>query len=448
MSGRILLIDDEGPFREDLARLLREEGFACETAASGEEGLRAAEQEAPDLVLCDIAMPGMDGVEVTSRIAASIPETPIILVTAHGTLEIAIEAFRSGASDYLLKPVVLEDLLARVRRALQYRRVLSELRYLRRELSDAHFGPRLVGAHPSIQAIRRILEKVAPTDSTVLITGESGTGKEVVARALHEARSEPDRPFIAVNCAAVPRELMESELFGHVRGAFTGAVKDKPGLFELAHGGTLFLDEIAELPLELQPKLLRAVEQGELQRVGGSRPVPFHARILAATNRDLKAEVAEGRFRGDLYYRIRVVEISLPPLRERRSDISLLVGHILPRLGARLKRRVLGVDESAMKILVGAPWPGNVRELENVLERALILADGEYIGVRDLPPELAMAECCPEASEDLRRAVRAFEREHIRQVLSATGDNKEEAAIRLGVNPSTLYRRLKDLESQ
>jgi DNA-binding NtrC family response regulator len=448
MSGRILLIDDEELFREDLARILREEGFACETAASGEDGLRAAEQEAPDLVLCDIAMPGMDGLEVTSRIAASFPEAPIILITAYGTLDTAIEAFRSGASDYLLKPVVPEDLLVRIRRALQFRRMLNELRYLRRELSDTHFGTQLIGAHPSIQAIRLMIEKVAPTDSTVLITGESGTGKEVVARALHEASSGPDRPFIAVNCAAVPRDLVESELFGHVRGAFTGAVKDKPGLFELANGGTLFLDEIGELPLELQPKLLRAVEQGQLRRVGGTISVPFHARIVAATSRDLKAEVTAGRFRAELYYRIRVVDIHLPPLRERRSDIALLVNHIVPRLNARLKRRVVGVDQPVMKLLTSAPWPGNIRELENVLERALILADGEYIGVRDLPPDLTVLQCCPEVSEDLRAAVRAFELEHIRQVLSATGGNKEQAAIRLGVNPSTLYRRLKDLESE
>jgi DNA-binding NtrC family response regulator len=448
MSGRILLIDDEELFREDLARILREEGFACETAASGEAGLRAAEQEAPDLVLCDIAMPGMGGVEVTSRIAASFPEAPVILITAYGTLDTAIEAFRSGASDYLLKPVVPEDLLVRIRRALQFRRMLSELRYLRRELSDTHFGTQLIGAYPSIQAIRLTIEKVASTDSTVLITGESGTGKEVVARVLHEASCGPDRPFIAVNCAAVPRDLVESELFGHVRGAFTGAVKDKPGLFELANGGTLFLDEIGELPLELQPKLLRAVEQGQLRRVGGTMSVPFHARIVAATSRDLKAEVTAGRFRADLYYRIRVVDIQLPPLRERRSDIPLLVNHILPRLNARLKRRVAGVDQPAMQLLTSVPWPGNIRELENVLERAMILADGEYIGLPDLPPDLTVSQCCPEVSEDLRAAVRAFELQHIRQVLSAAGGNREQAAIRLGVNPSTLYRRLKDLESE
>ncbi len=448
MSGRILLIDDEELFREDLARILREEGFACETAAGGKDGLSAAEHEAPDLVLCDIAMPEMDGIEVTSRIAASFPEVPIILITAYGTLDTAIQAFRCGASDYLLKPVVLEDLLVRIRRALQFRTTLSELRYLRRELSETHFGAQLIGMHPSIQAIHHTLEKVAQTDSTVLITGESGTGKEVVARALHEAGCGAERPFIAVNCAAVPRELVESELFGHARGAFTGAVQEKPGLFELANGGTLFLDEIGELPLELQPKLLRAVEQGQLRRVGGTLSVPFQARIVAATSRDLKAEVSAGRFRADLYYRIRVVDIQLPPLRERRNDIPLLVNHILPRLNARLKRRVIGVDQAAITLLTGAPWPGNVRELENILERALILAEGEYIGVCDLPPDVTVAQCCPEVSENLRAAVRTFELQHIRQVLSATGGNREQAALRLGVNPSTLYRRLKDLEGE
>jgi DNA-binding NtrC family response regulator len=280
---------------------------------------------------------------------------------------------------------------------------------------------------------------VADTDSTVLIYGESGTGKELVARALHEASPARRRPLVPVNCAAIPRDLFESELFGHVRGAFTGAVRDRRGFFELAEGGTLFLDEVAELPLETQPKLLRAIEQKQVTRVGGSRPTQVRTRIVAATNRQLREEIEAGRFREDLYYRLRVVEIALPPLRERREDVPLLVEHFVRRLNLRLKRKLLGVDREAMRVLMSSPWRGNARELENVLERAMILASGEFLGIGDLPTELSGSVHCPDLSDDLRTA-------DIRQVLDASGGNREEAARRLGINASTLYRRLKDLD--
>jgi two-component system response regulator PilR (NtrC family) len=446
MSARILIIDDEDILREDLAALLRDEGYACRTAADGEEGVRLAEDEQPDIVICDLVMPGLGGVEVVQRLATSLPEVPVILITAHGTMETALEAFRAGAIDYLLKPVLPRDLMLKVRRCLEHRRLVIEVRHLRREMSDLSTGTRLIGEHPSIVKIRELVERVAGTESTVLITGASGTGKEVVARAIHEAGPGAARPFVPLNCASIPRDLFESELFGHVRGAFTGAVKDKPGQFELAAGGTLFLDEIGELPLELQPRLLRAIERKEFTRVGGTRPVEAKARIVVATNRVLQKEVDEGRFREDLFYRLRVVEIDLPPLRDRKDDIPLLVEHFVHRLNARLKRSVLGVDRPAMRVLMSASWRGNARELENVLERAMILADGDFIGIGDLPAELAGSVHCPEQSDDLRTAVRAYEREHIRQVLVSVDGNKEEAARRLGVNASTLYRRLKSLE--
>jgi two-component system response regulator PilR (NtrC family) len=446
MSARILIIDDEDILREDLAALLRDEGYSCRTASDGEEGVRLAEDGEPDVVLCDLVMPGIGGVEVVNRLAAARPELPVILITAHGTMETALEAFRAGAVDYLLKPVLPQDLIVKIRRCLEHRRLLMEVRHLRREVSDLSTGTRLIGEHPSIAKVRELIQRVASTDSTILISGESGTGKEVVARAIHEAGPGTGRPFVPLNCASLPRELFESELFGHMRGAFTGAVRDKPGQFELAAGGTLFLDEIGELPPEVQPKLLRAIEQKEFTRVGGTRTVEVRTRVVASTNRELKSEVAEGRFREDLWYRLRVVEIDLLPLRERRDDIPLLVEHFVSRLNGRLKRRVLGVDRPAMRVLMSASWRGNARELENVLERAMIFADGDFIGIGDLPAELAGSLHCPTQSDDLRTAVRAYEREHIRQVLASVDGNKEEAARRLGVNASTLYRRLKGLD--
>jgi DNA-binding NtrC family response regulator len=446
MSQSILLVDDEDMFREDLASLLRQQGFACRTAAGGEEGLRAAQAEAPDLVLCDLVMPGGSGLELVSRLAALYPELPVIVLTAYGTLETAVEAFRSGATDYLLKPVVPEDLLCKVERLLEHRRLMGEVRYLRREMSEVRVGSGLVGTSPAMEGVRKLIARVAAGDSTVLIRGGSGTGKEVVAREIHAAGRGPERPFVAVNCAAVPRDLFESELFGHVKGAFTGAVRDRPGLFEVAADGTLFLDELSDLPLELQPKLLRAIERKEVLRVGETRTRPAQARIIAATQRDLQEEVAARRFREDLFFRVRVLEIVIPPLHERREDIPLLVEHFIPRLNARLKRRILGVDQAAMRVMMSAPWQGNVRELENTLERAMLLTDKECIGVADLPAELTARADSAELSDDLRAALRAYEREHIRQVLGATGENREEAARRLGIDVSTLYRRLKALD--
>jgi DNA-binding NtrC family response regulator len=445
MGGRILLIDDEDMFREDLASLLGQQGFTCRTAANGEAGLRAAEAEAPDLVLCDLVMPGAGGLEVLNGLAALYPELPVIVLTAYGTLETAVQAFRSGAVDYVLKPVVPDDLLSKVARCLEHVRLAREVRWLRREVSEVRTGARLVGASPAMERVRGHIAKVAGSDSTVLIRGESGTGKELVAREIHDIGRGSERPFVAVNCAAVPRELFESELFGHVRGAFTGAVRDRPGLFELASDGTLFLDEIAELPLELQPKLLRAIERKEVMRVGGTRMMPARARIVAATQGDLEGEVATGRFREDLFFRVRVFEIVTPPLRERREDVPLLVEHLVSLLNARLKRHVLGVDHVAMRVLMGAPWRGNVRELENALERAMLLTEDAYVGVADLPAELTGGVHCPELSDDLHAALRAYEREHIRQVLAASDGNREEAARRLGIDVSTLYRRLKTL---
>ena len=446
MSGRILLIDDEAVFREDMAALLRDEGYDCDTAAGGEEALRRAGAEAPEVILCDLVMPGLSGIDLVSRLANLCPDTPLMIITANATVESAVGAFRAGATDYILKPVLPEDLFQKIGRCIEQRKLERELRYLRRHISESATGTTIIGRSRAIEGVREMIERVGPSSSSVVIAGESGTGKELVARALHHAAGNDHAPFIAVNCAALPRDLMESELFGHVRGAFTGAHRDKPGYFELASGGTLFLDEICELPLELQPKLLRAIDQQEIYRVGATRPTRTSVRIVAATNRDPRREIEEKRFREDLFFRISVVQIELPPLRERREDIPLLIEHLLGRLGTRLNRRVTGVTNNATRALMGAPWRGNVRELVNVLERAVLLANAEQIDVCDLPREFSGAECPDVPPDDLRAAIRAYEREHIRQVLQVAGGTREQAARRLGIDASTLYRRMKELE--
>jgi DNA-binding NtrC family response regulator len=440
----VLLIDDEAVFREDVAVMLRDEGYDCDTAADGDEALAKLADLAPDVILCDLVMPGISGVELISRIATIVPQTPIIIVTAHATLETAVGAFRAGAVDYIIKPALAEDLFQKIGRCIEQSQREGELLYLRRQVSEQATGTTIVGHSRAIEELRALIARIGPSASSVLITGESGTGKELVARALHAAGEDDRAPFIAVNCAALPRDLMESELFGHVRGAFTGAIRDKAGYFELANGGTLFLDEICELPVELQPKLLRAIDQQEIFRVGSARPMRVRIRFVSATNCEPKREIAERRFREDLFFRLAVVEVQLPPLRDRRSDIPLLIEHLLGRLGKRMGRRPPAVSNAAIRALMSAPWRGNVRELENVLERAILLSDGELIDVEDLHQEISGASSSD--SDDLRSAVRAYEREHIRQVLVTTGGNREEASRRLGIDPSTLYRRMKELE--
>jgi len=445
MASRVLIIDDEEMFREDLALLLTDRGYTCETAADGEQGVRVAAEFEPEVILCDIVMPRMGGVEAVGELVRICPEACVLMITAHGTMETAVEAFRKGATDYILKPIVLEDVLSKIERYLEHRHLRREVRALRRELQREEQTKSLIGKSAVMEALYRLIDKVAQTDSTVLITGESGTGKELVARAVHEGGESRERAFVAVNCASLPESLIESELFEHVKGAFTGANEDRVGLFEVAEGGTLFLDEITEMEVGVQAKLLRVIEQKEVRRLGGSRTVHVQTRVMASSNRDLKKAVQEGSFRVDLYFRLRVIEIDIPPLRERREDIPSLAEHFVQKYNAQLKKRFLGVDAEAMRILMLYSWPGNVRELENAIERAMILADGEFVSVVDLPPDVTSAVQFPKLQDDLRDAVRAYEREHIRQVLSSCGGNREETARRLGINPSTLYRKMTDL---
>ncbi|TAL17866.1 sigma-54-dependent Fis family transcriptional regulator [bacterium] len=379
---RILVVDDDASLRRVLEYNLAEEGYEVTAAGSGEEALSFLARERFDLVVTDIKMPGMDGMDLLRRVKEGSPDTQVVMITAFGTIEMAVEAMKAGAFEYVTKPFNRDELKLTVKKALRYRTLETENLRLKKEVSRKFGFENLVGDSPRMQEVFRLVEKVADSDVSVLITGESGTGKELVAKAIHYRSRRSEKPFVAINCAAIPRELLESELFGYRKGAFTGAVRDKKGKFEDAGGGTLFLDEIGELPVELQPKLLRAVQEREITPVGGNAPVRFDARIISATNRDLEAEIAKGRFREDLYYRLAVVPVRLPSLRERPEDIPLLVRHFLEKLGGGAR---ISIAPEALEALKNHYWKGNVRELENTLERLVILRESDRIRLEDLP---------------------------------------------------------------
>lgn len=445
--GRVLIVDDEEVIAATLQEFLEGEGYEVAVAADAMTALAQCEALEPDLVLCDVQLPGADGLDLLDRLLRVRPDSLVMMITAYATVESAVAAFQRGAHDYLMKPVLFDELLTKLDRLMAYRRLLLENQALRRQLHAREEGPALVGDGPGMERIKTIIRKAGPTRSNVLITGESGTGKELVARALHELGAQADAAFLAINVAAIPHDLLENQLFGHVRGAFTGADRDRAGLFVAAGAGTIFLDEIGEMPLATQAKLLRAIENKEVLPVGAVRPVPVAARVVAATNKDLSAEVADGRFRADLYYRLNVVTIHLPPLRERREDIPELVATLLARQARRQGKRVDGVDNATMRGLMAATWKGNVRELDNALERAVILAEGPILTPDDFPPEL-MPETDRVASssgDNLRAALRDYERRHILRVLSECGDDKRDAARRLGLGLSSLYRKLEEL---
>ena len=443
MRGSILVAEDEATARSSLVEILSEEGYQVYEAADGQAAGQLLEELDLDLVLCDLKMPGSDGLTVLQQVRERAPQTLVLLMTAYGSVETAVEALRWGVQDYLLKPLLFEDLLHKIDRLLTYKQQAWELQLLRREVNqDAQFE-RLVGRSPAMQEVMRLVKKVAPTNATVLLTGESGTGKEVVARLLHAHSARKDHVFLPINCSAIPETLLESQLFGHTKGAFTGAAGAHDGLFQRARGGTVFLDEIGELPLPLQAKLLRVVEEKEILPLGATTPVTVDVRLLAATNRDLKQEVESGRFREDLYYRLHVIGLSLPPLRDRREDIPPLIDYLVQRHNRAMKKAYKGVGNAAMKLLLSLPWKGNVRELDNVLERAMILGDGEWITPADLPHDEEFAGTpAMQSSDNLREAVRAYERSHIENVLSKMGGDKRGAAELLGLSLSSLYRKL------
>src|SRR5712672_1102570 len=459
MADRVLVVDDEQSLRKVLAATLQREGYEVSVCGDGEEAIAALERDGADVVVTDLVMPRMDGLSLLRKVVARHPDVPVIVVTAHGRVDSAVEAMKAGAFDFLAKPFDHEELKAIIAKAARQsdynqRNVVPEAP----QEGAARRYTEIIGRGRQMQELQQVIAKVSDAPSTVLIQGESGTGKELVATALHETSSRRDRPFIKINCAAIPRELVEAELFGFEKGAFTGAVQSKPGRFELADGGTLFLDEIGEIPLEMQVKLLRAIQESEFERVGGVRTTKVEVRLVAATSRDLGKEIAAGRFREDLYYRLNVVPIFLPPLRERREDIPLLVEHFREKYNARLRKNVEKIEEDAIACLMAYPWPGNIRELENVLERTILFAEGPRISLAELPPSLrkAAGEAPPPAQEAaqsgppgplkeiVKEQVQAIERDLIVRGLEVTGGNVTRTAKLLKISRKSLQMKMKE----
>jgi DNA-binding NtrC family response regulator len=448
IKGRILVVDDDRAACALLADGLAAEGFESEWRLSGDEALTAVEANAFDAVITDLNMQGMKGTEVCRRVAALRPGTPVLVVTAFGSMDAAVEALRAGAYDFITKPFEIEAVAHTLERALAHRALEQEVQRLRRAVDETKRFGRLLGASPAIREVYDLIERIADSESTVLVTGESGTGKEVVAHELHERSRRAGGPFVAINCAAMPEPLLESELFGHVKGAFTDAKTAKQGLLVGATGGTLFLDEIGDMPTGLQPKLLRALQERTVRPVGGTSEVSFNARVVAATNRDLETAVSDGRFREDLYYRINVINVALPPLRARGGDILLLAQAFSEELSARAGKDIVGLSREASERLMGYDWPGNVRELSNCIERAVALARGEQIEVADLPDRIRRHESRHVliASNDPTDLVplEEMERRYVLRVLEAVKGNKSMAAKILGLSRKTLYRRLEE----
>jgi len=447
-KGNILIADDEDGVRESLAEVLDEEGYRVTQVADGTAALAALATEDFDIIISDVRMPGADGLEVLQRAREQCPQSMVLLMTAHATVDTAVQALRRGAQDYLLKPVLFEDALHKIEYLLQHRQTAWENQFLRHQAERQWDFENMIGRSAAMTEVMRLVRRVAPTPSTVLITGESGVGKEVVARAIHHFSDRADAILLPVNCGAIPENLLESQLFGHVRGSFTGAVSNQEGLFQRARSGTIFLDEVGELPIGLQVKILRAIEMKEIHPVGAAAPATVDVRIIAATNRDLHGEVEAGRFREDLFYRLNVFDIYIPPLRERREDIPALVDHFVRVHNQELKKRFKGVDSVTLKILMSLPWKGNVRELDNVIEHSMILGDGDWITLDDLPSSIrrdTVASHLP-AGDNLREALRAYEKAHIESALAKAGDDKKAAAKTLGIALSSLYRKIEELE--
>jgi DNA-binding NtrC family response regulator len=444
MSGNILVAEDQDAARVSLCELLREEGYQVHEAADGASAVRLIDQLDLDLVLTDLRIPGPDGLQVLKHIREVSPQTLAILMTAYASVDTAVEALHLGAQDYIIKPLIFADVLGKVRRLMEHRSLAWEIQILRREAYKHSAPDRPVGRSPAMQAILALVEKVAATPSTVLITGESGSGKEVIARSIHLQSERKGNVFLPVNCSAIPETLLESQLFGYVKGAFTGAAASQEGLFQRARGGTIFLDEIGEMPLSLQPKLLRVIEEKKVLPVGSTNPIQVDVRIIASTNRDLKTEVEEERFRGDLFYRLNVIGIHIPPLRERREDIPLLVEYLVRRHNLEMKKSYKGVDNPTMRLLISLPWKGNVRELDNVLERAMILGSGEWIVPADLPAgDVPQGDLSSDGTLDA--VLRGCERVQIERSLEEAGGDKRRASEHLGLSLSTLYRKMEKL---
>ena len=443
-SPLILIAEDEDLMRAILTRLVEDAGYRVAAVSNAEEALERFASEDVALTITDIRMAGIDGLALIDRLKDIDAEALVIVMTAYSSVDSAVAALRKGAYDYITKPFVNEDLLQSVKNALRQRELFRENRQLRRELDRRYSFSEIIGTSEALQAVFRLVEKVATTNTNILVQGESGTGKELIARAIHHNSPRADRPFVAINCGALPETLLESELFGHTKGAFTGAVTNKPGLFRSAEGGTVLLDEVGEISSAMQVRLLRALQEHEVTPLGSSSAIAFDARIICATNRDLEKEVSEGRFREDLFYRLNVIEIHLPPLRERREDIPLLARHFIMRTAREQASDEKSVDAAAMSALINYAWPGNVRELQNAIERAFTLS-GDQIDLNSLPPRVRdAASHTPMRDPDgLRPTLDEIERRHIFETLASVNQDKARAANILGIDLSTLYRKLK-----
>jgi len=442
---RALLADDDESFRRVQEYMLSQAGYRVTSCAGGQEALARFRDELHDVVVSDVRMPGLDGLELLARLQAISPDTPVVMITAHGTIETAVEAMKQGAFDFLTKPFPGEQLRLTLERALEFARLRRENRELRRAVEGRFSFENLVGSAPSMKVLFDALELAAPSGSTVLILGETGTGKELVARAIHHNSPRREGSFVTLNCGAIPETLIESELFGYRKGAFTGAHADRKGKFETADRGTFFLDEVGEIPLRLQPKILRVLESGEVDRIGADRPVRVDVRIVAATHRDLEAMVAEGSFREDLYYRLAVVPLRVPPLRDRRDDLPLLAQHFLDKMIRRTGRTALRLAPDVFALFDRYPWPGNVRELENTIERMVVLSREDMLGAENLPEKILGAGVSGVAGFRLPPqgvSLEELEKDLIRQALERHGENRTKAARDLGLTRNTLLYRM------
>ncbi len=448
MKKRILVVDDEEIIRDSIGFILEKEGYTVQKAKNGAVALKMLDENLFDLVITDIEMPELRGTELLEKISERFPQTFVIIITAYASIETAISAIRKGAYDYILKPIEFNDLIFRIKKLFDYKELVLENTLLRQEVNRKFDFSSIIGQSESMKKIFADIQKVAPTDGTVLITGKSGTGKELIARAVHSHSKRNKKRFIAINCGAIVETLFESELFGHKKGSFTGATNDKDGVFKAAEGGTLLLDEISEMPLHLQPKLLRVLEQREITPVGSNDAIPVNVRIVVATNRNLKDEIVKGKFREDLFYRLNVVEIHLPELSERAEDIPLLVNSFISKFRAEMGKAIKGISNQAMSALVHHQWKGEIRELQNIVERAMIFCDAEMIDVRHLPEELqssAQLSVIDYSSQSLKDAVHMFERHYIEQKLKNHDGDKEKVAKYLDLSLSTLYRKFEEL---
>jgi len=451
-ATHILFVDDEPGSREGLTLLLTKEGYSVDAVEAGEAALKLLSQKKYDVVITDLFLPGVSGIDLLKHIKESELPCNVILITGNATAETAVEAMKEGAFDYITKPLNFEKLKVLVAKAAEKSKLVAENRYLKQQLRGKYKFDNIIGNSPAILPVFSRMEKILHTDSTVLILGESGTGKELVARAIHFNGPRKDKPFVAINCGAIPAELLESELFGHVRGSFTGAVADKPGKFELANNGTIFLDEIGTMPLHLQMKLLRVLQEQEIERVGSTRQIKLNVRVISATNADLAKKIARAEFREDLFYRLNVIPIHLPPLRERREDIPLLAKHFLKKVCTEMKTPELELSSDAIKAMENYDWPGNVREMENLIERVVALSEGTVIGSKDLPTQIAGLDntdqlrptfSLSEGGIDLPETVALIEKDLIGQAMIKAKNIKAQAAALLKINRTTLVEKMK-----